>query len=119
MARISSIFGLTWLVTTGAQAPAGEAPDERQATLWGFARTLAIEHPELAPVCVDLDPVGGPDAVLHIAEVLTAGTTQDQMVLRGGSSATFSMIPACMAWTGRKCACATASCSRTPLRVAT
>lgn len=45
------------------------------AGLWGFARTLAQEHPELRPVCLDLDAVADPAALA--AEVLRPdGETQ-------------------------------------------
>lgn len=46
------------LVTRGAQ-PAGDAPlaiAESQAPLWGLARTVALEHPELGCKRIDLPP---------------------------------------------------------------
>src|SRR5690606_25930276 len=46
-----------WLVTRGAQAArAGEPVRPGQAPLWGLARAIAEEHPELRCVAVDLDP---------------------------------------------------------------
>lgn len=46
------------LVTRGAQPAAGdtEPVDPAQAAVWGFARSLVLEHPELRCRCVDLDP---------------------------------------------------------------
>ncbi|WP_394836994.1 SDR family NAD(P)-dependent oxidoreductase [Pendulispora rubella] len=41
-----------WLVTQGAHDPA--RPSVAQAPLWGFARTLAMEHPEFGCARVDL-----------------------------------------------------------------
>jgi phthiocerol/phenolphthiocerol synthesis type-I polyketide synthase D len=48
-----------WFVTTGA-TPATGARDVAGGALWGFARTLANEHPELWGGLVDLDEA--PDA---------------------------------------------------------
>ena len=70
-----------WLVTRGAQAvPAdgavGPDPDDMavlQAPLWGLARVLAIEHPELFAGIVDLDPSTDAGAGPLFAEVITAG----------------------------------------------
>ena len=46
-----------WLLTRGAQAVAATAPVTgfAQAALWGMGKSIALEHPELAPVCIDLD----------------------------------------------------------------
>ena len=46
------------LVVTRAAQPVVDGPvDPNQAPVWGLARTLRIEHPELRCVTVDLDPV--------------------------------------------------------------
>ena len=46
-----------WLLTRAAvRSDAGDAPvDATQAPLWGLAKTLALEHPELRCVCIDVD----------------------------------------------------------------
>jgi amino acid adenylation domain-containing protein len=46
-----------WIVTRGAQ-PAGNAANiaVAQAPLWGFGRSLALEHPEFWGGLIDLDP---------------------------------------------------------------
>ncbi|ETW96824.1 MAG: hypothetical protein ETSY1_25090 [Candidatus Entotheonella factor] len=53
-----------WIVTRGAQS-VDEAPGEMavaQAPLWGLGRVIAMEHPALQCICVDLDPlVAEPD----------------------------------------------------------
>jgi NADPH:quinone reductase-like Zn-dependent oxidoreductase/SAM-dependent methyltransferase len=50
-----------WLVTRGAQSPdSGPVPGVNQATLWGLAKVVAIEHPELHCATVDLDPAADP-----------------------------------------------------------
>lgn len=46
-----------WFVTTGAQAVDGQGPTSAvPATLWGMARTIALECPALACTCIDLAP---------------------------------------------------------------
>lgn len=49
------------LVTRGAQPAGGDVEhlDPVQAALWGFARSLAAEHPELRCRRLDLDPAEG------------------------------------------------------------
>ncbi|MEZ4867747.1 MAG: type I polyketide synthase [Caldilineaceae bacterium] len=55
-------LGLTpqlWLVTRGGQAVGQPAALQvEQAALWGLGRVIAREHPELSPICLDLDPLG-------------------------------------------------------------
>lgn len=72
------------LVTRGAEAVEdGEAVDPVGAPLWGLARGVALEHPELQCVCVDLPPTGaGAD---RLAAVLRADPREDQVAIRGGS----------------------------------
>ncbi|BAZ08809.1 beta-ketoacyl synthase [Calothrix sp. NIES-4071] len=48
-----------WLVTTGAQpVPANSPiiPGVAQSSLWGMGKVIALEHPELECVRIDLDP---------------------------------------------------------------
>jgi acyl carrier protein len=45
-----------WLVTRGAQVVADECPDIAQAALWGMARVVELEHPDLRCIRWDLDP---------------------------------------------------------------
>ncbi|MFY1636765.1 SDR family NAD(P)-dependent oxidoreductase [Solwaraspora sp. WMMB335] len=66
------------LVTRGAVAVGGEAPDVALATLWGLVRSAQSEHPDRF-VLVDLDPTGGdadPAAV--------AGPGEPQVAVRNG-----------------------------------
>jgi len=73
-----------YLVTRGAQA-VGEAPEvaPAQAALWGLGRTVALEHPELACVRVDLEPGNEQDAEALVAE-FGAQDGEDQVAYRGG-----------------------------------
>jgi acyl transferase domain-containing protein/acyl carrier protein len=84
-----------WLVTRGAhdlepEPGAAKGVEPAQAPLWGFGRTLALEHPELRTTLVDLDPCEGawpsePESLL--SELLSAevsGEYDDQLALRRG-----------------------------------
>ena len=52
-----------WILTRGAQqaAPQDRPLGPQQAPVWGLARSVALEHPELECVCIDLDPAAAPD----------------------------------------------------------
>jgi acyl transferase domain-containing protein/acyl carrier protein len=79
-----------WLITRGAQAVQGTAVDPAQSTIWGFARSLVLEHPELRTVCVDLDTVEksevGQRQSEELARLLAENARGDEMfvALRGG-----------------------------------
>lgn len=45
-----------WLITRGAQVVAHECPDIAQAALWGMARVIDLEHPDLTCIRLDVDP---------------------------------------------------------------
>ena len=60
-----------WLVTRGAQAVTRERDGGLAgAALWGFARTVAREAPQLGARLVDLDPGGEPDLDALVEELL-------------------------------------------------
>lgn len=75
-----------WLVTRGAQAvrTASNVPGLSQSSLWGMAKAIDQEHPELNCVCVDLDP-GKTDATQAIFEEITSTTSEDQVAFRDGT----------------------------------
>ena len=75
-----------WLFTRGARGV--DRTQERlfapQATVWGLARTIALEHPEMPCVCIDLDPAPGGDDLLSVMDALeTSG--EGQIAYRRGS----------------------------------
>ncbi len=74
-----------WLVTRGAQALGSGpgAPAASQAPVWGLGRTIALEHPELRCVCVDLDPADPPDDVDALLAELSSDGGETQVALRG------------------------------------
>ena len=70
------------IVTRGAQAvDARETVCVAQAPLWGLGRVLAVEHPELHCLLLDLDPQGTVD---DLAAVLCDRAGEDQVAMRGG-----------------------------------
>ena len=76
-----------WLVTRGAQ-PAGSPSAvgcALQAPLWGFGRSAAHEHPEIAPTLVDLDPSPEHDEADRLARELAAAGPETQVAYRGGA----------------------------------
>jgi polyketide synthase 12/epothilone polyketide synthase D len=84
-----------WIVTQGAKAlRPGERVAVEQAPVWGIARTLATEQPDLACVSLDLDPAAAPDecAATLVAE-LGAGDREDQVAYRGGSRHVARLVP--------------------------
>ena len=76
-----------WLATRGATGgtPAGPLPGLAQAGLWGLARVIAREHPELRPVRIDLDPDADTDmAAAALWDTLCGDADEDEMRFRGG-----------------------------------
>ncbi|MGP3985840.1 type I polyketide synthase [Streptomyces sp. 3N207] len=74
-----------WLVTAGAQEVDGGPVEVSQAPLWGLARTLAMEHPELNCTRVDLDPEWERgEAARGLLPELTAPDGEDEIALRSG-----------------------------------
>jgi len=64
-----------WLLTRGGQQAdaADQGLDAARATLWGFARALAHEHPELPIACIDLDPAAPAGELSPLLAQLDAG----------------------------------------------
>ncbi|HMD83202.1 MAG TPA: SDR family NAD(P)-dependent oxidoreductase [Terriglobia bacterium] len=76
-----------WLVTRGAQPVGAEAGPlaVAQAPLWGLGRVVALEHPALHCVCVDLDPSGRADQTDALLRELWAGLEENQVSFRTGA----------------------------------
>ncbi|WP_129674290.1 type I polyketide synthase [Candidatus Chloroploca sp. Khr17] len=83
-----------WLVTVGAQAAsAAELVEPAAATIWGFARVAAREHPASGFRCIDLDPTDPAGMLpLLVAELLGAGD-EDQVALRAGERLAARLVP--------------------------
>ena len=72
-----------WLVTRGAQ-PMGNPPAVEQAAVWGLARTLAIEHPSIACISVDVPSAAGA-AVPAMLNALAAPRDEREIAIRDGA----------------------------------
>jgi len=74
-----------WLVTRGAQ-PVDGSPEPivlTQTPLWGLAKAIAFELPDLTCTCVDLPPRDGADEVDALFRQLL-GDDAESCALRGG-----------------------------------
>ena len=72
-----------WLVTCGAvDSGADGPPSPAQAALWGLGRVLRLEHPELTPRLLDLDP--SENAADALLTMLHQPGDEAQTALRGG-----------------------------------
>ncbi|MBD3305127.1 SDR family NAD(P)-dependent oxidoreductase, partial [candidate division KSB3 bacterium] len=67
-----------WMLTRGAQAIGDQAdvPGIAQSPLWGMGRVIALEHPELRCVRVDLAPQGSDAEAAAVYEELLTGVSQ-------------------------------------------
>ncbi|MWA04973.1 SDR family NAD(P)-dependent oxidoreductase [Actinomadura sp. LD22] len=75
-----------WLLTAGVHAVDGSAPaSAAHAPIWGLGRVAALEHPELRPTLVDLDPALDAGAARWIAAELRAGDAETQVAVRDGA----------------------------------
>ena len=72
------------LITRGAQWVSSEATpmSVAQAPLWGLGRVIALEHPELHCLRVDLDPSGDPDEIKALFEEIYSKGQEDQIAFR-------------------------------------
>lgn len=75
-----------WLVTTGATAAGAAGPlSLEQAPVWGLAKVLRMEHPELRAVTVDLDPAATLESsVRDLADELFRDDDEDHVAWRRG-----------------------------------
>jgi acyl transferase domain-containing protein/ubiquinone/menaquinone biosynthesis C-methylase UbiE/acyl carrier protein len=76
-----------WLVTRGAVPACGSMGPGAlsQAPLWGMANVIALEHPELRCVRVDLDPNDNGDVSEILLNELMSQTAEDQIAVRDGA----------------------------------
>nr|AXN93621.1 PuwB [Symplocastrum muelleri NIVA-CYA 644] len=85
-----------WLVTQGAQ-PVGvqnsNVPGIAQSSLWGMGKVIALEHPELNCVRVDLDPNAVGNEAQALFEEIFADDGEDQIAFRDGDRYVARLIP--------------------------
>jgi ubiquinone/menaquinone biosynthesis C-methylase UbiE/short-subunit dehydrogenase/acyl carrier protein len=74
-----------WFVTRSAVGVDGLCPEAglSQATLWGLARVIALEHPELDCRMIDIDATSTPTAIQQLVAELTSSSLENQVVWRG------------------------------------
>jgi phthiocerol/phenolphthiocerol synthesis type-I polyketide synthase C len=72
-----------WLVTRGAQAVGTEPVSVAQAPLWGLGRVIALEHPELQCVRIDLEHSSEMAGVSLLLQELWSQDNEDQIAFRG------------------------------------
>jgi len=78
-AAVESTPPRVWMVTTGGRTAApGDKVDVAQATLWGMANSVAIEHPDLRVTMIDTDDRNA------VARMVAAGRPETRLALRGG-----------------------------------
>jgi acyl transferase domain-containing protein/acyl carrier protein len=71
-----------YVLTRGAQAVAGDAVRApAQASVWGFAKAVPFEHPNIVCVRIDVAPDESPGADLVLRAVL-ANESEDQIAIR-------------------------------------
>ncbi|MEO8057468.1 MAG: SDR family NAD(P)-dependent oxidoreductase [Burkholderiales bacterium] len=75
-----------WLLTRGGQQADAldRALDPAQAPLWGLGKALALEHPELRCVNLDLDPARPSGEAAALWSELQAADTDTQVAWRSG-----------------------------------
>ncbi|MDJ0574306.1 MAG: amino acid adenylation domain-containing protein [Xenococcaceae cyanobacterium MO_234.B1] len=90
MVKQSSQSPHLWIATQGAQAVGVSpvVPGLAQSSLWGMGKVIALEHPELKCVRVDLDPETTENSAQSLFEELFAskslGSIEDQVAFRNG-----------------------------------
>ena len=76
-----------WFLTRGAQTVSANQGtlNVLQASLWGLARTIGLEHPEIWGGLIDLDPVeAAAESAARVVDAIVHGDTEDQMAFRSG-----------------------------------
>ena len=82
------------LVTRGVQAPGGGPVAVAQGPVWGLGRTLALEHPELECLRVDLAATEWAGEVEALVDELLAGDEESEVALRRDGRWVARMVPA-------------------------
>ncbi|MFY1632305.1 SDR family NAD(P)-dependent oxidoreductase [Solwaraspora sp. WMMB335] len=85
-----------WLLTRGARAV---TPDDApvavtQSPVWGLARAVGRERPDLRWTCLDLDPADPRPVPPELPDLLRAADAEDQLALRAGTVHVPRLVPA-------------------------
>lgn len=84
-----------WLVTRGAQVVGAEegVPGAAHSPLWGLGKAIALEHPELHCVPVDLDGGAPEDAARALLAEMWSGDPEDHVAFREGTRYVARLAP--------------------------
>ena len=77
-----------------------------QASLWGFGRVVALEHPEMWGGLVDLPGTDGMGAIGALADELLGPDGEDQVALRPGARLVQRLVRRDLPKIGTACTCA-------------
>nr|AXN93586.1 PuwB [Cylindrospermum alatosporum CCALA 994] len=80
----ASLSPRLWLVTRGAQSVGDAVSGVAKSAIWGLGKVIALEHPELKCVRVDLDPDVLGDAAPALFAEVWADDAEDQVAFRNG-----------------------------------
>jgi acyl transferase domain-containing protein/NADPH:quinone reductase-like Zn-dependent oxidoreductase/short-subunit dehydrogenase len=95
LARRAGSSPRLWVLTRGVTT--GDGPNAVTGSpLWGMARVIALEHPELNCTCIDLAPGAGAEEVDLLASTLLAGGSERQLALRDGKQQVARLEPAAL-----------------------
>jgi NADPH:quinone reductase-like Zn-dependent oxidoreductase/acyl carrier protein len=82
------------IVTAGAQAVGDAASlSPAQASVWGVARVVAHEHPDLHCTCADLSLAPSPAEVAALADEILADDREDQVAFRDDARHVARLVP--------------------------
>ncbi len=73
-----------WVITRGAQTVGLglQSPVLAQSPIWGLAKVVALEHPELRCSCVDLDPSDPSIDIRELFQEIRSGDQENQIAIR-------------------------------------
>jgi acyl transferase domain-containing protein/acyl-CoA synthetase (AMP-forming)/AMP-acid ligase II/NADPH:quinone reductase-like Zn-dependent oxidoreductase/short-subunit dehydrogenase/acyl carrier protein len=84
-----------WIVTRGAQAvgPARAHVSLSQTPLWGLAKSIDLEHPELGCTRIDLDPDTSEEEISVLSEELSLPGAEREVAFRKGTRYVARLVP--------------------------
>ncbi len=103
-----------WIVTRGAQAVNGPGASPAHASVWGLARTIAAEYPDLKSVCIDLGDSPDERDGESLWREITAPDAESQVAVRQGQRYVARLTRS----TPRKTAAASESAADRPVQLA-
>ena len=81
----SSVFPRLWLITEETQTINSNLPNIWSSPLWGFAKTLMLESPELNCVCIDLEATVSEAQIQLLWQEISQPSAENQIAFRQGN----------------------------------